>query len=216
MGLLRELRKLVFGRTDGVLFEGSGNYWEERYRAGGSSGGGSYDRLAEFKADILNDFVAKHEIKSVIEFGSGDGNQLSLADYPAYLGVDVSPTAVELCRSIFAEDDTKRFVTLEEYDDEGAELALSLDVVYHLVEDQVFHAYMSRLFDVARRYVIVYSSNYDSVGAAHVRHRTFTDWIEKNRSQWHLVEKIPNRYPRQKKKKPQTSFAEFYIFAPSQ
>ena len=55
---------------------------EKRYSAGGNSGAGSYSQLAEFKAQVLNRFVATHDVKHIIEFGSGDGNQLALAEYP--------------------------------------------------------------------------------------------------------------------------------------
>ena len=64
-------------------FSTSGSYWEERYARGGNSGAGSYNRLAEFKAEYLNRFVSEHEIKTVIEFGSGDGGPLRQASYPA-------------------------------------------------------------------------------------------------------------------------------------
>jgi hypothetical protein len=40
-------------------FRGSSSYWEQRYRQGGTSGAGSFRRLAEFKAETLNDFVAR-------------------------------------------------------------------------------------------------------------------------------------------------------------
>ncbi|MDR2439202.1 MAG: class I SAM-dependent methyltransferase [Planctomycetaceae bacterium] len=84
-----------------VLFPGSKRYWDNRYCQGGNSGAGSYGRLAEFKAEILNKFVTENNINSVIEFGCGDGNQLMLANYPYYIGVDVSPKAIEICRELF-------------------------------------------------------------------------------------------------------------------
>ena len=59
-------------------FVGSKRYWESRYAAGRSFGVGSYSKFAKFKAEILNSFVEKHSVKSVIEFGCGDGNQLNL------------------------------------------------------------------------------------------------------------------------------------------
>jgi hypothetical protein len=71
-------------------FRGSAQYWERNYARGGTSGPGSYDALAEAKAAFLNDFVRAREVRSVIEFGYGDGHQLSLADYPSYTGLDVS------------------------------------------------------------------------------------------------------------------------------
>src|ERR1700722_8820213 len=94
----------------GKVFRNSAEYWEQRYKGGGNSGAGSYNRLAEFKAGFLNGFVDEHQITSVIEYGCGDGAQLKLARYPSYTGIDVSATAVKRCRLLFAEDKTKQFL----------------------------------------------------------------------------------------------------------
>ena len=40
----------------GLTFRNSTDYWERRYRKGGNSGAGSYNRLARFKAGFLNGF----------------------------------------------------------------------------------------------------------------------------------------------------------------
>ena len=90
-----------------LTFPGSLNYWESRYRDGGTSGSGSFGRLAEFKANVINSFVQNNNIGSVIEFGCGDGNQLSLASYPSYIGLDTSHKAIELCKKRFKEDKSK-------------------------------------------------------------------------------------------------------------
>jgi len=117
--------------------------------------------LAEYKARILNEFVAQKAIETVIDYGCGDGNQLRLASYPDYTGYDVSQNAISLCREIFAHDVTKRFKLIRDYSGEIARLTISLDVIYHLVEDKIFEDYMNRLFDSAQAYVIIYSSNSD-------------------------------------------------------
>ena len=44
-----------------------------------------------------------------MEFGCGDGNQLKLAQYPSYSGIDISETALTICRKSFANDTTKKF-----------------------------------------------------------------------------------------------------------
>ncbi len=135
-------------------FKDSANYWDRRYKTGGNSGAGSYNRLAEFKASVLNEFVRKHEISSVIEYGSGDGAQLKLAQYPTYTGVDISEKALEICRTMFRDDTSKRFLHSKAVtENTTADLALSLDVVYHLVEDSTFDAYMRQLFESAERFV---------------------------------------------------------------
>jgi hypothetical protein len=197
-----------------VPFRDSASYWETRYASGGNSGVGSYSKFAHFKADVLNQFVQEHQIVSVIEFGCGDGNQLTLACYPEYTGYDVSATAVAMCRERFAADMAKAFHTVGEYAGETAELTISLDVVFHLVEDSIFEHYMRRLFAASRRYVIIYSSDSDDnqgYEGTHVRHRKFTQWVGDNLAQWKLIQHIPNRYP-YRGDYTQGSFADFFIY----
>jgi len=198
-------------------FEKSSSYWDARYKAGGNSGAGSYSNLARFKADILNAFVSEHAIASVIEFGSGDGAQLGLAAYPRYIGVDVSPTAIADCRKLFRHDPSKTFhVAGELPPGSTAELSLSLDVIYHLVEDDVFSKYMHDLFAASGKYVIIYSSNEDKAWTSqHVRHRNFTRWIKANLPGWTQVSHIPNIYPYNENDPDHTSFADFYVYEKS-
>lgn len=194
----------------------SSNYWEERYVSGGNSGIGSYGRLAEYKAEILNQFVEENNISTVIEWGCGDGNQLLLADYPKYLGLDVSKEAIRICSEMFKNDITKSFLCITEDSvfDEEAELALSLDVIYHLIEDDVYENYMRRLFASSRKYVCIYSCNDEEklVPAIHVKHRKFTDWIDKNvHDKWKMRSHIRNKYPYDPNI-PESSWSDFYFF----
>lgn len=227
--MIRTLKKLLRIKTDhreGKLiysFLGfpvrvkafnSAEYWEQRYKKGGNSGSGSYGRLAEFKAEVINGFIAKKNITSVIEFGTGDGNQLSLLQAPSYTGFDISDTVLHHVRERFKDEPGKRFFHVREYLDQKADLALSLDVIYHLVEDDIFAAYMERLFDAAEKYVIIYASNKDEYSEAiHVRHRPFVSWILENRQDWLLLEQVKNRHGYDDTSDPKhSSFADFYVF----
>lgn len=119
-----------------------------------------------------------------------------------------------MCNKKFSKDNSKTFKLLNEYDGQTAQLTLSLDVIYHLIEDEIFDSYMRRLFMSSERFVIIYSSNTSSnkeEQASHVKHRKFTTWIEQNESSWELYQYIPNKYPL-KDNFPIGSFAEFYIF----
>jgi hypothetical protein len=191
---------------------GSKNYWEIRYADGGNSGAGSYGRLAYFKAEVLNNFVKTHNITSIIEFGCGDGNQLSLAHYPKYTGFDVSETAVKLCRQRFKNDTAKTFALLNDYAHQKAELTVSLDVLYHLIEDAVFEEYIERLFCASSNFVIIYACNFDRETEYHVRCRTFTGYIEEHIKGWRLINHIPNKYPYDKTEPNTTSWSDFYIY----
>lgn len=191
----------------------SSSFWEMRYEQGGNSGAGSYGRLAQFKADVLNDFIEKNSITSLIEFGVGDGNQLALLrNDVSYIGFDVSQTVISQVTKKFQNDKSKRFFDLKLFHNQKAELGLSLDVVYHLIEENVFHNYMNNLFNASSKFVIIYSSNKDEEYVRHVKHRKFTDWIATNKKQWALIEYIPNKYPFKKEQPDDTSFADFYIY----
>ena len=174
-------------------------YWERRYRRGGTSGAGSYDRLSAFKAEVINGLIEQHKIEVVTEWGCGDGNQLELASYPQYVGYDVSETALRICTERFSDDPTKDFRHASDYVGDSTDAAISLDVVFHLVEDSSFESYMYRLFQSARRLVIVYSSNTDEDPEPrrrrHMKHRQFTAWVSEYQPEWELISHIPNRYP---------------------
>jgi SAM-dependent methyltransferase len=181
-----------------VFFRGSADFWERNYARGLTSGCGSYGELAQGKARFLNELVARQGIESVIEFGCGDGNQLALARYPRYVGLDVSRHALELCLRRFAADGSKSFFLYdgEHFRDNAglftADTALSLDVIYHLVEDAVFETYMGHLFGAGRRYVVAYTTNFAGTGTApHVRHREITGWVERHCPGWRLASTAP-------------------------
>lgn len=197
-------------------FQGSSNYWNSRYANGGTSGSGSFNHLAQFKADTINGFTRHNNVLSVIEFGCGDGNQLQLASYNSYIGLDVSEHVINICREKFKADESKTFNLIRDYNNNTAELALSLDVIYHLVEDNIFDDYMHQLFKSSRRFIIIYSSNNTALNkmgfGSHVKHRNFTAWVSKNAPEWALVDVLKNRYPYSSSDPDQTSLADFYFY----
>ena len=173
----------------------SASYWESNYARGLTSGRGSYGALGDAKAAFLNAFVRQHGVRSVVEFGCGDGHQLSMAEYPRYIGLDVSPTAIARCQHLFADDPAKSFFRYDGacfVDRAGvfaADLAISLDVIYHLVEDSVFESYMTHLFGSGNRFVIIYSTNAMIPGTPpSIRHRHFTAWVHAHCPQWRLMQ----------------------------
>jgi SAM-dependent methyltransferase len=172
-----------------LRYPGSLRYWERRYARGGHSGAGSSGILAAYKAEVVNRFVAENGIMSVVELGCGDGQQLRLADYPAYIGLDISASAIARCRKIFAGDPTKTFAICGpknfQVADYQSDMALSMEVIFHLTEENVYQKYLHDLFASARKWVVVFSSDEtDSTGGIfpHFRPRRFTsdvppDWV---------------------------------------
>ena len=189
-------------------------YWVRRYKSGGNSGPGSLNKLAGFKAEVINNFIFNQNVTSIMEFGCGDGNQLRYSQYPNYLGFDISPEAIAECRNLFKNDSSKSFKLLREYNNETAELVLSLDVIYHLIEEEIFLSHMKMLFASSEKYVIIYSSNSKNSilpSSQHIKHRIFSVWIEENLPSWKLIQILPNKYPYNGNPQKET-WSDFYFY----
>ena len=79
------------------------DYWENRYKSGDNSGSGSYGESAAFKATTINNYIHKLNIKTISDYGCGDGNQISLLlDYELYHDYDVSNFIVDKNITTFA------------------------------------------------------------------------------------------------------------------
>jgi cyclopropane fatty-acyl-phospholipid synthase-like methyltransferase len=193
-----------------ALFNSS-TYWEKRYADGGNSGAGSYGEYAEYKADVVNEFVRIHDIESVIEFGCGDGNWVSLTEYPEYIGLEVSKSALESCIQRFADDCTKSFLLYDPlyFRNEGAlqaDLVLSLDVLFHIVNERRFEKALADIFEASTQYVILFSSNYEDPepDTVHMRHRKVTEYVAEAFPEFELIDTRENEYD--------TSISDFYFY----
>lgn len=191
------------------------DFWEDRYENGGTSGAGSYGRLAQYKADFVNRFVAEKKIKNVIEWGMDDGYQMKLMHIPSYLGYDVSSCLIHRLRDLFCEDETKKF---RHYNGkkignpETADLCLSMDTIQHSVEEQAFEDYVENMFQAAKRYVIIYGINREVHPTPHIKHRDFQSYIREHYPKWEMVYTEENPYPFDEKDPDHTSDSCFYVF----
>ncbi len=198
------------------------DYWESRYQSGRDSGSGSYGRLAKFKSKFINNFIAERGVKSIVELGCGDGAQLGLAQYPRYIGLDISPTVITVCNKEFLNDPVKEFFV---YDPENfnannfcSDLSISLDVIYHLSNDEIYFSYLRDLFSIGTKYVIIFSNSTSSYHqgvnerSEYVRFRDVLSDVAKTFDEWKLIGAEPNIYPFNLSIPDETSFADFFIF----
>jgi trans-aconitate methyltransferase len=167
-------------------------YWDRRYREGRTSGAGSEGDEGAYKAAYLSKFIADRDVKTVIDWGCGDGQVLELIEFPAqtqYIGIDVSETIVRRMRNKGWEPRCL-FHTAEAYPiltRTTMELALSMDVLFHLPDDDDYFGYLDNLFGSAERFVVIYATNYAGGRTArHVFRREFTPDIAERFSEWEL------------------------------
>ncbi|MDM5146780.1 class I SAM-dependent methyltransferase [Candidatus Persebacteraceae bacterium Df01] len=141
---------------------------------------------------MLNTLLAQYNITDIIDFGCGDGNQISmLRGIDSYLGIDVSAEAIKLCQQWCKNIANPRWMLLSDYRSETAEAALSLDVIYHLVEESIYEQHLHLLFGAAQQLVVIYGEDKDLIPTTkHILHRKFTDWIKQYYPQWCLANTI--------------------------
>jgi hypothetical protein len=169
-------------------------YWNERYKKGETSGKGSYNDYAKFKAKIINDILKNNNINNVIDFGCGDGNQLNLYDLDQieYHAYDVSKSLINKLRIQYP------LYKFYYYEDKmlipSCDLTMSIDVIYHLVEEDIYQNYLKLLFEKSNNYVLIYSTNYDHDPKNHIKHRIFTKDIEENIVNFKLINQVKNEY----------------------
>lgn len=181
--------------------------WKNRYQNGGNSGSGSYNELYIFKRDIINDIINKNDIQSIIDFGCGDGNQIKEINTKNYIGIDIADTSIKICKMKYNNDNTKKFYTYDEIDNIKlqSDLTMSLDVLYHILEEDLYFNYLKNLFSCSSNYVLIYSNNYNGHIEGHIYTRKFTDNVENMFPNWELQKKINQKYPKK-------SSADFYLY----
>lgn len=162
-----------------------GTYWERRYANGGNSGKGSRGKTARAKGRFINSVINTNRVKSVIDWGCGDGKVLSYVKPGVDLvGVDVSKTVIDRVSAKFP--DWRFFV--DDAPGVKCDLAMSLDVLFHLPDDEDFYAYLDRLFGSARKLVLIYSTDHDTpLMGHHLRRRRFTPVVSERHPRWKLV-----------------------------
>jgi len=183
----------------------SDKYWEDRYKNGGNSGVASYGIYAEFKSDIINNTIKEYNIQNMCELGCGEGEHLNNITID-YTGYDVSKNVIDRNIKKYKGKNNLLFTNdLDSINSKKFELTLSMDVILHLINDDVYYSYINNLFMLSDKYVIIYENDNDySIGMAkHNKYRKFSNDIPKN---FKLINKINNPY------KGKDTKADFYIF----
>lgn len=181
------------------------SYWEYRYAAGGDSGAGSKGFNYEFKRDYINHIIKRYDLRTIVDFGCGDGQQLrevllepSVERGPKpvleeYYGIDVAPTAIKWCHELYTTWPMYHFDLLKDAQLGQYDLALSLDVLYHVISYEAYLAYLRRLF-APSRYVLLYANNTLRLSptSPHMLFRDNLEEIKKLNLKTELVERQPN------------------------
>lgn len=152
------------------------DYWEKRYKSGGNSGAGSYSIECDFKVEFINSIIEKKNIQTINDFGCGDGNVISqIKGFNQYVGYDISSTAVNKCDLKLGSNPKYKFInSISEFI--PSDLSTSIDVIYHILEEELFTEYLQSLYDYSTKYILVYGVDQNSeYSGNHVKYRKFSD-----------------------------------------
>lgn len=179
------------------------DYWQNRYERHGDSGVGSAGDLRIFKTDFINSFIKEKNISRVIDFGCGDGRQIINLKINEYLGLDVAPAAINLCREIYKTDETKSFMVYNPKSFENknfiqADLVICLDVLYHITDEDDFKKTLRDIFSCSSDWVILYT-NTGIVPVAKRSHIVYRDTLDylKGLTTFKIEEIVKQKYPEQ-------------------
>lgn len=211
--LTEEQRKMDKNKDSMTRPFDSNVYWEERYKNGGNSGAGSYDKIAEYKGRVINNLCLKYTVDIVAEYGCGDGNNLRLyTNIKNYVGYDVSNTAILQRQKEYITDRTKTFI---HYDGTRApwngsplpiyDMTMSLDVLYHLVDINIWKTYLENLFTTSSKIVVIFATDIDRPASNHVLFRKFTQYIATHFKCWSLEPEPPKEVQK-------GTSARFYVY----
>jgi trans-aconitate methyltransferase len=181
---------------DGVL-----RYWRNRHRRERGSwesvGRGSVGRLARYKATLVDGLVQELGATRIIDLGCGDGRQADRFHVPEYVGLEVSDHAVAEARKRLSRHPNRTAHAWKPGDpiEHRGCIALSMDVVFHLVDDDLFVAYMDALFSVGVDAVAIYSTDHEGPVQGHVRHRNVSEWVAEHKPEWTRTTATPPPWP---------------------
>ena len=64
---------------------------------------------------------------------------------------------------------------------------MSLDVIYHIVEEDIYYSYLKTLFNIGN-YVLIYGVDSDKSNMSHYKARKFTQYVANTFPNFELIE----------------------------
>lgn len=182
------------------ILTSSYQYWAERYintNFKNSSGNGRLKFRLRYKAKMLNKIFETYTITKIADFGCGDGLLASRLKCAKYYGIEINSEIVSNLKNKFFEKKEFEFSTkFESRWRNKIDASISVDVIFHLVEKDVYQKYMNELFSTDAKYVIIRAYNHESQGTgrnSHILHREFLNTVKKYFPNYNLINESPPR-----------------------
>jgi len=130
------------------------SYWDDHYQSGGVSGEGSIGDYREWKWKIITEYCPV--INHVIDVGCGDNSFWQGRECFDYLGIDSSNTIIiKNCES----RPEWKFInaTAELTQKISAPVVFCMDMLFHIMDDQVYEKIIRNIAEYTEDYLFVYT-----------------------------------------------------------
>jgi len=131
------------------------DYWENRYRTGGTSGEGSIGRGREWKWKIIDNYVPN--IQSVIDVGCGDLSFWSGRECVDYTGIDISETILKRNKSLHPEWNFIHSSSDEFIENLRKENVFCFDILFHIINEKIFLKTLTNLCQYSSKYIFIHT-----------------------------------------------------------
>jgi len=130
-------------------------YWERRYKGGGTSGLGSIGENARWRWRILEKYIKN--IDNVIDIGCGDLSFWTGRDCNSYVGIDFSPFIVAQNKKRrphwrFIQCPAQNFIA-----NMNGKIILCLDILFHILNENDYRAVLKNLMLYSTDYIFIYT-----------------------------------------------------------
>lgn len=133
------------------------NFWNSQYKKGLGSGAGSRGNLLEYKTNYLNKIFKDYNIKSVFDFGCGDGWQVEHLKLENYYGIDISEQAIKLCRQKIPSHWELKVNNFRDVEIPKVDCCMCIDTLYHIMDDETREKTIENIFNSGASIIILYT-----------------------------------------------------------
>ena len=136
------------------------DYWKTRYKSGQDSGN-RLDKYVTYKSDYLNALIKDNDLKSVLDFGHGDGTVASRLEVDEYVGLDIAGAELQQRVSQLSwAAKSKQLITtrFDDYEtDKLFDVVICMDVLYHILkhEEAYLRATLAKIVQMSKQYIVI-------------------------------------------------------------
>jgi 2-polyprenyl-3-methyl-5-hydroxy-6-metoxy-1,4-benzoquinol methylase len=152
-------------------------YWDTRYRSGGTSGPGSIGAIRDWKWDTIRSYTNPD---NVIDVGCGDLSFWNNIVPDRYTGIDFAPAVIAANRT---RHPGATFIAANAADTQSisAPVVVCMDMLFHIMDDVIYDRIVTNLGRYAREWLFVFTWHANPFADCRIAAAISADYIRQGR-----------------------------------